>query len=110
MNKDKELATLDFDSTRVTDYVFNSKYFIDRTLNFEIPSGYQVSKLPSSLLVDKESFVFDLKIEQRANEVIMRKVVKIKNGYLQKKEFEEWNEAIEQARKFYNSPIVLTKK
>lgn len=110
VNKDKELATLDFDSTRVTDYVFNSKYFIDRTLNFEIPSGYQVSKLPSSLLVDKESFVFDLKIEQRANEVIMRKVVKIKNGYLQKKEFEEWNEAIEQARKFYNSPIVLTKK
>lgn len=110
VNKDKDLATLDFDSTRVTDYVFNSKYFIERTLNFEIPSGYQVSKLPASVLVDKDSFVFDLKFEQNAKEVIMKKVVKIKKGYLQKREFEDWNETIELARKFYNSPIILTKK
>lgn len=108
-NKSRELGLLYFDSTRVCDYVFNSKYYIQSTGNIDA-GAYQVKKMPAPLLIDNPVFSFDMKYEQKNGVLVLSKVVKIRTGYLNKKDFELWNEAILKARQFYDSPLVLAKK
>ncbi len=108
-NKNKDLALLYFDSTRVCDYVFNSKYYIQTTCSIDA-GAYLVKKVPAALLIDNAIFSFDLKYEQKAGSLVLNKTVKIKTGHLNKKDFALWNEAIKKARQFYDSPVILAKK
>src|SRR6185369_646573 len=84
-NKDKDLSALYFDSTRVCDYVFNSKYYIQSTAHIEAAS-YQVKKVPARLLIDNPVFSFDQNYEQKNGVLVLNKTVKIKTGYLNKKD------------------------
>lgn len=110
VNKDKELTTLHFDSTRVCDYVFNSKYYINTNCSLEIPADQQVKKIPDPVLIDNPAFSFNLKYEKKNDVVVLTKVIKIKTGYVVKADFIAWNNAITQANHFYNSPLILSKK
>jgi hypothetical protein len=110
LNKDKDLYDLYFDSTRVCDYVFNSKYFISTNCSMQIPANKQLKKTPPALKIENENFSFDLKYEKKNEVLALTKVIKIKKGYIFKSDFEIWNKAIQQVRTFYNSPVILSNK
>ena len=110
MNKEKEMSSLYFDSTRVCDYEFNLKYFISGKYKLEYPSGYKAEKIPKALKIDNDIFTFSLTYEPNDGGIELKKVIKIKTGSINKKDFVKWNEAIVQARNFYNAPILLTQK
>jgi hypothetical protein len=110
MIKDHDLAQLYFDSTRVCDYEFNLKYFISDIYSLECPAGFKLDRLPKTLEIDNSIFAFSLGYEVKENKVTLKKTIKIKSGSIGKKDFNSWNEAITQARNFYNSPVVLTQK
>jgi len=110
MNKDKELGQLYFDSTRVCDYEFNLKYFITGNYKLECPQGYKAEKLPKAVQIDNDIFSFSLSYIPNGNTIELNKIIKIKTGIISKQDFKKWNEAITQARNFYNAPILLTQK
>lgn len=110
LNKDKDLYDLYFDSTRVCDYVFNSKYYITTNCSLQIPPNKQLKKTPPSLKIENDFFSFDLKYEKKNENVVLTKIIKIKTGYIAKSDFETWNKAITQVRSFYNSPVILANK
>jgi hypothetical protein len=108
LNKDQDLSRLYFDSTRVCDYEFTSKYNISHNCSLKIPNKYKVGTAPSPLNIDNDLFSFNFRYEQRDGELRLVKQIKIKQAVIRTSDFQLWNKSIEQVIKFYNSPVILS--
>ncbi|MCE3227227.1 MAG: hypothetical protein K0S32_1778 [Bacteroidetes bacterium] len=109
LNKDKYLKGLYFDSTRVCDYEFNSKYYITTSAYLNLPANYKAKSLPAPVSIDNDMFSFKLNYETRDGKVVLNKVIKVKKGILTKPDFSVWNTSIKEVINFYNSPVILSK-
>lgn len=88
------------------DHQFLKKYVTVLT----IPEGYKVSYLPPSKSFHNDVWGFDMKYEEKNNQVILTQ--EFQNGYLllTPDKFEAWNKVLEQLFPLYKETVSLSKK
>lgn len=110
LDRDKELSTLEFDSTRRSDYELRHKYYFVSQTEFAIPDGYKVDYTPDALNVKTKDYSFEGSFTVKANTLVYSKKMIVNKTAIRKAEFKEWNEFIRSVNKFYNDQVVLVKK
>jgi transglutaminase-like putative cysteine protease len=107
---DKELGTLEFDSTRKNDYELDHKIFMSTQIELMIPDGYKVDYLPDPLTVKKQDYTFEGSYSNKANTIVYSKKIIVNTAIIKKNDFTAWNEFIKTIGKFYTDQVVLVKK
>lgn len=110
LHLDKSIAGLKIDTTgrnvaREFDFTFDDK----RVVSLEIPSGYEVSKLPANLEFKKDKYSFTLRYSKEGSRVIYRFTTQINQLMLPKEDFKEWNKCIDQLNQAFKEVVVLEK-
>jgi transglutaminase-like putative cysteine protease len=107
---EKELATLEFDSTRKNDYELNHKLYITTQIEFTIPDGYKMDYVPDALTIKKPDYSFEGSYSNKGNMIVYSKKIIVNTAIIKKNDFAAWNEYIKAINKFYADQVVLVKK
>jgi hypothetical protein len=107
---EKELGSLEFDSTRKTDYELDHKMYITTQIEFAIPEGFKVDYLPDPVSVKKPDYSFEGSYTNKGSVITYSKKVIVNTAVIKKDDFPAWNEFIKSINKFYTDQIVLVKK
>ena len=107
---EKELSSVEFDSTRKTDFEFEHKYYLVTKTEFTIPDGYKLDYTPDAFTKKGEDYSFEGSYVLQGNTLVYSKKLIVNNVILKKKDFSKWNEFIKGVNKFYNDQVVLVKK
>jgi hypothetical protein len=106
----KDFMTNNIDTAkRVNDLEFSYKYHIVKNVVLNIPSGYKVSHTPDPFSIDKDGYAFRISYKQEGNKLLYRKEITIRDIYLKKSNFAEWNSDIAKLRKAYMEQAALSK-
>ncbi|MDH6307102.1 hypothetical protein M2451_002336 [Dysgonomonas sp. PFB1-18] len=106
----KDFMTNNIDTAkRVNDLEFSYRYHIVKNVVLHIPEGYKVSHIPEKLNIDKDGYTFRISYRQEGNKLFYKKEITIRDIYLRKSNFAEWNSDIAKLRKAYMEQISLTK-
>lgn len=108
LDLEKELANYDLEK-RKTSYVFGSKKNLQSTIKLQVPKGYKVSHLPKGISIKSKNYDLSVDFSSKGNTIIYQKNFKIKNGKIDKTDFEEWNAFIQKLNDVYNDQVILTK-
>lgn len=103
-----EFKHLNFKERKV-DYEFDYKTLFKNTIEFEIPAGYSVKKLPENLIVNESDYTIQLTFENKNGKISYTKLFNFKNGIIRKKDFVKWNEIHSKILNTYNQQIILSK-
>jgi hypothetical protein len=98
------------DSTRVTDKMLPYKTHLITEVELTLPTGYKVSQLPSDINLHSDNADISLTYLQKANKVIYKKEILLKQVLLKKASFAEWNTMINGLSKQYKEQLVLVKQ
>ena len=93
---------------RTREFIFDQVVSYKRYIEFEIPSGYSLPKLPSDYTVDSEKYGFKFTYTQSGSKIIYTQNYWFNVLEIKKSEFEEWNKLIEKLYKAYSQTVVLT--
>jgi hypothetical protein len=86
-------------------FLFQKKYVII----FNIPQGFKLSYLPESKSYHNNVWGFDLKYEQKNNQVILTQQFDNDHLILNSDQFESWNKVLENLLPLYKKTLSLTK-
>ena len=106
---DKELENFQLNE-RKTDYVFNYKKFLESTTILEIPPQCSITYIPENINISNDNFEISVTFSKASDNIIYKKVIKIKNDKIKTSNFETWNNFISKLKNIYNEQIVLTKQ
>ena len=95
---------------RSSDYWFGYKINTQLEVQLTIPPDYTVTSMPPDLAVKNNDYEFVATLTKQPGKLVYTKSIIIKNPYLKKSKFEQWNRDIEKLNAFYNEQIVLSKK
>jgi hypothetical protein len=76
----------------------------------EIPEGYKVAYLPASKSYKNDVWGFNIRYEQKNNQVILTQEFENNHILLTPEKFAEWNKVLEQLFPLYKETVNLTKK
>ncbi|MBV7528989.1 transglutaminase family protein [Chitinophaga sp. sic0106] len=106
----KELNDFTIDTTkRKSDYLFSFKHHVRHETDLDIPAGYK-AELPANLSIDRDGYAFHLTYTQTGSKVIYQKEIIIRNHWLAKSAFKQWNEDVQLLNKAYLEQVTLNKK
>ncbi|KAB1068679.1 transglutaminase domain-containing protein [Tamlana haliotis] len=105
---DKELEGFLLEK-RKTNYIFPYKKDLESLTTLKVPSEYTITHLPKDISFSSKNFDMNVMFNQANNIITYKKIFKIKNGQIEKSDFEKWNQFISNLKSVYNEQIVLTK-
>ncbi|MEO5775638.1 MAG: transglutaminase domain-containing protein [Flavobacterium sp.] len=94
---------------RKVDYEMDYKTNYESQINFIIPDGYKVTKLPSNLTIRENDFDINITFDKNDKEIIYKKSFIFKNGVIKANEMEKWNDFIKKMIENYNQQITISK-
>lgn len=103
---ENDLKSLDFDTTKRTDFDFGEKLCIKSETRLNIGSA-SVVHLPEMVMVDNEFYHVVLAVRQSGSELIYKREIISKKGYLPTSGLREWNEVSKKINQFYNDYIII---
>lgn len=107
----KELSGYTIDTAkREHDMLFAYKHHVINETTLEVPAGYKVGPLPEDLKIDREGYSFHITYQLNSGKIAYRKELIIKNPWLAKAGFRQWNTDIQALDKVYLQQITLSKK
>lgn len=107
----KELSGYTIDTAkREHDMIFAYKHHVVNETTLEVPAGYKVGPLPDDLKIDREGYSFHVVYKLDGGKIAYRKELIIKNPWLAKAGFPQWNADIAALDKVYLQQITLSKK
>lgn len=107
---DKALKTAQTKSDRKTDLYFGRKFYIEKHIDFLVPSDLKVIHLPQDLDIETPEYSFRGKIVNNGDKLCYSLIIDLKTAQIKKEQFQVWNEAIKQLSFFYDDQIVFTRK
>ena len=110
IDRDKELGSLEFDSTRRSDYELRHKYYFVSTTELTIPDGYKVDYTPDAVNVKAKDYSFEGAYTVKGTTLVYTKKMIVNKTVIPRNEFNDWNNFIRSVNKFYNDQVVLVKK
>ncbi|NIG52108.1 transglutaminase family protein [Chitinophaga sp. Cy-1792] len=106
----KEFSGFNIDTAkRTSDYLFSYKHHLIHETSLDIPAGYK-AELPQELKIDRDGYAFHLSYKLAGAKVVYRKELIIKNNWLPKAAFAQWNSDIQSLDKAYLEQVTLSKK
>ncbi|HYG15091.1 MAG TPA: transglutaminase domain-containing protein [Bacteroidia bacterium] len=106
---ERDWANAYMDTARLTHYSFYYKQHLVNKINFTVPQGMSVVRLPQEVTIINEYFVFKLNFSQQGNTITYNKEIVFPKGYLHRSQLKAWNDAITKVTNFYDSYIILKK-
>jgi hypothetical protein len=106
----KTFKNLTMEDDRESDYYFERKINTRTIKKLKVPSGYQVTHVPSNISKTHNDFSITVKFEQRGGELLYTNEIIITHGLIKKADFTTWNAFIKELNDMYNDQIVLTKQ
>lgn len=107
----KELSGYVIDtSKREHDMLFEYKHHVLNETILDVPAGYKVGPLPEDLSIDRDGYSFHVSYKLNSGKIAYRKELIIKNPWLPKSGFQQWNADIQALDKVYLQQITLSKK
>lgn len=105
----REFGGHTIDTPRISDVAYNHKLNYVHDYTFNLPAGYRVKYLPKAITIDNEEFNFSVSCVDNGNSVRYVKSLKIKTGYISKKNFDVWNKLIRELNEIYKEHIIIEK-
>ncbi|MBV8254367.1 MAG: transglutaminase domain-containing protein [Chitinophaga sp.] len=106
----KEFGSYSIDTAkRTSDMLFQYKHHVKHETTLEIPTGYK-AELPEGLTIDRDGYAFHISYKQAGAKVVYQKEIIIKNNWLEKSAFNQWNTDIQALNKAYLEQVTLNKK
>ncbi|PSL48964.1 transglutaminase superfamily protein [Chitinophaga niastensis] len=107
----KELSGFIIDTAkREHDMLFSYKHHVINETTLEVPAGYKVGALPEDLKIDRPDYAFNITYKLNSGKIAYHKELIIKNAWLAKAGFCQWNTDIQALDKAYLQQITLSKK
>jgi len=107
----KELSGYTIDTAkRVQDMLFPFKQHVVCETSLDIPEGYKVGDLPGDLKIERGGYSFNISYKLAGGKIIYHKELIIKNNWLPRTGFCEWNADIKALDKIYLQQITFSKK
>lgn len=110
MNLDKAFSNAKVDKDRVNAIEGEYKYFNKSTSNFEIPEGYEVSRLPKNTEFKGTLFGYLMDYKQEGNIITLNRDFYVDYLTMKPEDFVAWNEAIEKFTKDAKQIVILKKQ
>ena len=107
---DKTLKSAQTKSDRQTDLYFGCKFYIEKNIEFVIPSELKIKHLPKSIEIETPEYSFHGKIVKKDNSLFYSLVIDLKTAQIKKEQFLGWNNAIKQLSAFYDDQIIFIRK
>jgi hypothetical protein len=105
----REFGGHNVDTPRISDVAYNHKLNYVHDYTFNLPAGYRVKYIPKAINLDNEEFNFSISYVDNGNSVRYIKSLKIKTGYISKKNFDVWNKLIRELNDNYKEHIIIEK-
>ncbi|MGF6927034.1 transglutaminase-like putative cysteine protease [Chitinophaga sp. W2I13] len=107
----KEFSGYTIDTAkRQQDMLFPFKQHVVNETILDVPAGYKVGDLPGDLKIDREGYSFDISYKLAGGKITYHKELIIKNTWLPKSGFRQWNVDIKALDKAYLQQITFNKK
>lgn len=107
LNFDRKFENDLIDTNRYTDIDLDGKSIENYSIELEIDQNIQIIHLPSPIKIENEDFSFSLEYIKMNNKLILIKKYIIKSGFIKKKNFKDWNNAIKKMDLFYNDFVII---
>lgn len=104
---DKEFSDLKL-KERKYDYRLPYKMNITKVVEFEIPQGYKISKLPKPVDENTQNYKVHAEYSLKGNLLEYKKHFVFQNSVIEKNDFEAWSYLSESLNELYNHQIILT--
>lgn len=107
----KEFSGYTIDTAkREHDMLFQFKHHVVNETILDVPAGYKVGDLPEDLKIDRDGYSFDISYKLTGGKITYHKELIIKNTWLPKAGFRQWNADIKALDKAYLQQITFSKK
>ncbi|MFY0253332.1 transglutaminase domain-containing protein [Chitinophaga sp. 30R24] len=111
MDYRKEMSGYTIDTAkRENDMLFYYKHHVVNETTLEVPAGYKVTTLPAGLKIDRDGYSFNISYKVNGSQILYHKELIIKNPWLPKSGFGQWNADIRALDKAYLEQITFAKK
>ena len=94
---------------RKTEFQFDYKKNYESTVEFVIPAGYKVNKIPSNFVVNENNYTVSITFEKTPKTIIYKKQFIFKNAAIPATEIAKWQTLNKDLNTNYNQQITLTK-
>jgi hypothetical protein len=105
----KTWAEKKIEASRKTDIKYDHKWSENNVIVLPIPTGYDVTNLPPNASFSNSEFGFEVKYEQKNNQILIQSKLILNTILLKKASFGEWNKMIDALTDSYNEVISLKK-
>ncbi len=106
----RELQEAKIDTLRPFRYDLNYRRVLQQEVSFVIPEGMAVKKLPDSLYIENPKYTFSAGYSAGDSVLVYRKSLALHESLLDPADIEDWNDAVDALKTFYNEMIVLKKQ
>lgn len=112
LNLDREFknSALDIDKRKGVARKFKHKTMNYYEVEFQIPTGSEVTYVPANTVFKKEQFGFTINYIKSEDKITLKKSIYVDTILLEEIYFEDWNEMIEKLKRAYKEVIVIKKK
>ncbi|MBP7541917.1 MAG: hypothetical protein KA802_18515 [Saprospiraceae bacterium] len=97
------------DTPRISDIAYDHKLNFLHDYTFNLPEGYRVKYLPKTINVENEEFSFSVSYLDNGNSIRYKKSIKIKTGYISKRNFDVWNKLVNELTNNYKEYTIIEK-
>ncbi len=106
----KTWADKRIEPSRKLDIKYDHRWSENNVITLAIPAEYEVTNLPPNASFDNPEFGFDVKYEQKNNQIFIYSKLTLNTILLKKANFGDWNKMIDKLTDSYNEVILLKKK
>jgi hypothetical protein len=106
----KTWAEKRIETDRKTDIKYDHKWSENNVVILPIPADYVVTNLPPNAAFSNPEFSFEVKYEQKNNQIVIHNKLTLNTILLKKANFNDWNKMIVALTDSYNEVISLKKK
>lgn len=107
LNFDRKYENDLIDTNRFTDIDLDGKSIENYSIELAIDQNMKIIHLPSPIRIDNEDFSIYLEYKQIDDKLMLFKKYIIKTGFIHKRNFQVWNDAIKKLDLFYNDFVII---
>lgn len=107
MNLEQFLAGSKLEDDRKNPLELNNALMYKRYFELAVPDGYQVDYLPEGSSYEHPKFGYTITYRQDGDKVLYEMEISLKALFIEKDDFESWNEFIRSLRKEYQQTLIL---
>lgn len=96
-------------SERKVDYEFGYKKDVKYITELQIPKGYHIKELPSTIEEETSDFKVFIGFSKKRGKLLYKRHFVLKNASITTKNFEKWNEVLAKIKELYQEQIILSK-